>query len=163
MPICRLSAKVIACIIPLCLSTALADDGSDFRGGVKWSIFHEGCRAYAADDNLGNITGMRQCINGTQRHNQHFEDLLGNANDAALLDAVKAAVADIPTEFDLRGAFQWVMYHEGQKEKIRVMLGQNDFEGIRTLYHDKQNHNPNARNLLAAVSNAYIRNLVNSL
>jgi len=156
-------ATVVPYFIAALLSSAFADDLSDLKQGVKWSIFHEGCRVYAPDDGIGNITQIRQCIYSTQAHNQHFEDLLGNVNDAVLLDAVKVAVADIPAEFDLRGAFQWVMYHEGQKETIRVMLGRADFEGIRSLYHDKQNHNSNARNLLAAVSNADIRSLVNSL
>lgn len=140
-----------------------ADDRAELKQGVKWSIFHEGCRVYAANDQIGNITDIRNCVYATQQHNQHALDLIGNANDALLLQVVKESVAEIPDEFHLREGFSWVMYHEGQKEQIRVMLGNGNFEGIRSVYHDKQNHNPNARNLLAAVSNAQIRELVNSL
>ena len=129
----RLSVTIIVCFAPFLLPTARADDNSERREGVKWSIFHEGCRVYAANNEIGNITQIRQCIYNSQTHNQHFEDLLGNVNDVVLLEDVKAAAAVIPTEFQLRGAFQWVMYHEGQKEVIRVMLGRDDFEGIRTL------------------------------
>jgi len=147
----------------LCARLLYADDRSELKQNVKWSIFHEGCRVYASNDQIGNITDIRNCIYQSQQHNQRALDLIGGANDDLLLQAVVESSAEIPGEFQLRDNFSWVMYHEGQKEQIRTMLGQRNFEGIRSVYHDRQNHNPNARNLLAAVSNSYIRDLVNSL
>jgi hypothetical protein len=141
----------------------VADDRAELKQNVKWSIFHEGCRVYASNDQIGNITDIRNCIYATQQHNQRAQDLIRNANDSLLLQIVQECSNEIPNEFQLRDNFSWVMYHEGQGEQIRTMLGRGNFEGIRSVYHDKQNHNPNARNLLAAVSNPYIRDLINSL
>jgi len=153
----------VVCAVLLSSMAAFADDRAELKQNVKWSIFHEGCRVYASNDEIGNITDIRNCVYNTQRHNQRALDLIGNANDDLLLQVVKECSNEIPNEFQLRENFSWVMYHEGQKEQIRVMLGNGNYEGIRSVYHDKQDHNPNARNLLAAVSNPYIRNLVNSL
>lgn len=147
----------------ICASCLYADDRSELKQNVKWGIFHEGCRVYAGSDQIGNITDIRNCIYQSQTHNQRALDLIGGVNDDLLVQVVTESASEIPGEFQLRDNFSWVMYHEGQKEQIRTMLGRGNFEGIRSVYHDKQNHNPNARNLLAAVSNAYIRDLVNSL
>jgi hypothetical protein len=154
----------LAFVISLACALLLrADDRSELKQNVKWSIFHEGCRVYAGNDQIGSITDIRNCIYQSQQHNQRALDLIGGANGGLLLQAVAESSADIPGEFQLRENFSWVMYHEGQKGQIRTMLGRGNFEGIRSLYHDKQNHNPNARNLLAAASNSYIRDLANSL
>lgn len=159
-----LKQVVLALAAILTCSTFIhADDRSELKQNVKWSIFHEGCRVYAGNDQVGNITDIRNCIYQAQQHNQRALDLIGNANDALLVQVVQESSAEIPGEFQLRENFSWVMYHEGQKEQIRTMLGRGNFEGIRSVYHDKQNHNPNARNLLAAVSNIYLRDLVDSL
>jgi hypothetical protein len=154
----------LAIVTTLMFSAFLhADDRAELKQTVKWSVFHEGCRVYASNDLIGNITDIRNCVYQTQQHNQRALDLVGNANDDLLLQVVAESSAEIPGEFQLREAFSWVMYHEGQKEQMRTMLGRGNFEGIRSVYHDKQDHNPNARNLLAAVNNQYIRDLVNSL
>lgn len=154
---------VVAVLLFIAAGISFADDRAELKQDVKWSIFHEGCRIYAADDNLGSITDIRNCVYQTQAHNQRAQDLIRNANDDLLRQVVIESSNEIPDEFQLRGNFQWVMYHEGQGESIRVMVGRGNFEGVRSTYSDKQAHNPNARNLLAAVSNRYIRDLVNSL
>ena len=96
----RISSKCLLLAVGALLFSsmfAFADDRAELKLNVKWSIFHEGCRVYASND------------------------------------------------------------------QIRVRLENGNYEGIRSVYHDKQNHNPNARNLLAAVNNLYIRDLVSSL
>ena len=159
-----LGSFILGAIAVLALSTpSKADDRTELKQNVKWSIFHEGCRVFAANDQIGNMRDIRTCIYNTQSQNQRALDLIGSANDDLLLEVVTECSNEIPGEFQLRDNFSWVMYHEGRKEQIRVMLENGNYEGIRSLYHQIQDHNPNARNLLAAVSNPYIRDLVNSL
>src|SRR5712692_906500 len=59
--------------------------------------------------------------------------------------------------------FSWCIWHEGersydegQRDQFRQDLSRRDFNAIRALYNGRQAHNPNARNLLAAVTNADI-------
>jgi hypothetical protein len=156
-----LAVVIVAGVV--CASLLHADDRSELKQNVKWSIFHEGCRTYASNDQIGNITDIRNWIYQSQQHNQRALDLIGGANDDLLLQVVTKSSAEIPGEVQLRENFSWVMYHEGQKRTDPNNAGTGNFEGIRSLYDDKQNHNPNARNLLAAVSNSYIRDLINSL
>jgi hypothetical protein len=106
---------------------------------------------------------LRSCYLGAEQHNGHAQDLITQANDTVLTAVTTEAAGEIPTEFNLRENFHWVAYHEGQMKYFREANSANNFEGIRSVYHDKQNHNPNARNLLAAVSDRFIRDLINSM
>jgi hypothetical protein len=156
----KLRVALVILFFVVCFSSFAS--GDDLEVGVKWSIFHEGCLVYK-ENVLNDIGVIRQCIFDNQKHNTPFESILAAANDATLLAAVKAASISIPQEFDLKGAMQWVMYHEGQAKAFREDLRNNYIGSIRSLYKTKQSRNPNARNLLAAVSDDYIRNLINSL
>jgi hypothetical protein len=143
---------------------------SELEGHVSWCMWHEGCPLYTVppganqlDDQLTNIAALRQCFYDKQAHNQHAVDLIRNANDALLLQVATQTAAAVPSQFQLRDNFWWVAYHEGQMYNWRLQNANHQYSGIRATYHDKQNHNPNARNLLAAVNNAYIKQLIDSM
>ena len=80
----------LAAMIMIFGALARADDRAELKQTVKWSIFHEGCRVYAANDQIGNITDIRNCIYDTQRHNQRALDL--NAQDKSTLCSPKCLV-----------------------------------------------------------------------
>ena len=153
-------AAIFLCVT---FQSAYADDRAELKQNVKWAIWHEGCRVYAPDNQIGNITQIRQCVYGVQSHNPRAQSLIANATDNLLLQVVQEGVNEIPGEFQLPQNFEWVAHHEGQIENFRVWRGQGNYEAIRGTYQDKQNHNPNARNLLAGVNNAYISNLIDSM
>ena len=85
------------------------------------------------------------------------------ASNDQLTQMVKQAEAGVYTQFQLVANFRWVAYHENCRDTFRRELSQRKFTDIRSLYGSKQNHNPNARNLLAAVSNHDIEVIVNAL
>lgn len=137
---------------------------------VEWCIFHEGCNVFSVpagrdqiDDEMRPIQQLRTCYMEAEHHNQHAQDLIRNANDALLGQITTQVAAAIPSTYDLRTAFWWVSYHEGCMVQFRLWNAEHNFSAIRELYHEKQNHNPNARNLLAAVNNRCIYDLVNSM
>jgi hypothetical protein len=145
-------------------------DRASLKTNVKWAIFHEGCRVYTIQNagqdpsyqQMANIGWLRGCYMDVQSHNQRAQDEIRNANDDLLTAVTLEAAAEIPGEFQLDGSLQWVAYHEGQMTQFRTLNAQTNFEAIRNIYFDKQEHNPNAANLLSAVTNQYIRNWINT-
>ena len=166
--------KSLGCVLAIFLSaTVLNSQGvnrQSLEQNVKWCIFHEGCRVYtvqtAGEDptnqQVADIGWLRTCFMDAQRDNQAAQNEIRNANDDLLADVTMQAANEIPGEFQLDGALQWVAYHEGQMVAFREMNAASNFEGIRSVYFDKQSHNPNAANLLSAVTNQYIRNWINA-
>jgi len=166
--------KSLGCMSTLLLlASVLNSQGvnrQSLKQNVKWCIFHEGCRVYtvqqAGDDpsnqQVADIGWLRGCFMDKQGHNQAAQDEIRNANDALLKDVTIEAAKEVPGEFQLDENLQWVVYHEGQMVAFRQMNARSDFEGIRSVYFDKQSHNPNAANLLSAVTNQYIRDWINA-
>jgi len=89
--------------------------------------------------------------------------LVRAASNELLVQYVNQTRARVYSEFQLVANFQWVAYHEGQRDEFRRLLSQRSFNGIRAVYSDRQQHNPNARSLLAAVPNADIEVIANAL
>ena len=85
------------------------------------------------------------------------------ASAKQLVQYVHLTRARVYSEFQLAVNFQWVADREGLRGEFGTLLGQRNFSGIRDVYCGCQGHNPNARRLLAAVSNADIEVMVNDL
>jgi hypothetical protein len=131
----------------------------------SWTIWHEGVRAY--DDNypgsIRDVNTVRQEAIQRQAHNPHAQDLIRAASNDLLIQYVNQTRGRVYSEFQLVANFKWVAYHEGQRDQFRALLSRRDFNSIRALYSGRQQHNPNARSLLAAVPNSDIEAIVNTL
>ena len=156
-------------LAPSCAKAAQTSS-ADLEAHVKWSIFHEGCRVFAGSesasplqDKMRPIEELRTCFLRSQEHNRSASTLIASASQETLQSAVDNAVSVIPQEFQLAVNFNWVAIHEGQLPAFRRLNAAENFEGIRAIYAAAQNHNPNARHLLAAVSNRTIQGLVLAL
>lgn len=137
---------------------------------VTWCIFHEGCRVFLPTTPghppagvQHSINDLRECFLATQRHNPSATALIKAATDSELQDIVSQAVNGIPNQFNLRDNFEWVAIHEGELGAFRRLDQAGQYEGIRAIYSSRQAHNPNARNLLAAVADTTIHELVMQL
>lgn len=131
---------------------------ADVYINVQWSVFHEGCRIFMPNtrgDRLG-VAEARECLERTQSHNQGVQRLIAAATDAQISGALTAAAEKIPAEYNLPGHFEWVAIHEKQLSNFLRLAALQEFEPIRQTYAILQDHNANARNLLAAVSDDYI-------
>jgi hypothetical protein len=137
----------------------------DLFVNFSWCIWHEGERSY--DDSypgkMRDITTVRNEAIALQSHNPPAQALIRAASNNQLIAMVAQTRARVYGEFQLVGNFQWVAYHEGARDQFRLLLSKRDFAGIRGLYMAKQAHNPNAKNLLAAVTDADIETIVNGL
>lgn len=140
------------------------------RADVRWTVWHEGCRVFGPapvsnpfSDGMNQIGSIRACANRMQQHNQGAQDRIASLNDDQLKSILLDGERDIPAEFQLGAQFDWVCHHEGKLNDFRIWASQGNFESIRGVYHDKQNHNPNARNLLNAVTNQDIKTLLDSI
>src|SRR5208282_9527 len=134
---------------------------------VAWCIFHEGCRVFVPGapghppgELQRSISELRGCFLATQRHNPSATALINSATDSELQDTVLQAVKGVPVQFNLRENFEWVAIHEGELGAFRRLDEAQQYEGIRAIYAARQAHNPNARNLLAAVADTTIHELV---
>jgi hypothetical protein len=141
---------------------AVLDDAyQDF----SWTIWHEGVRAFD-DGEPGSIRDIEQLrLEAIQKwvHDAEAQELIRAASVRQLVQYVHLTRARVYSEFQLVVNFQWVADREGLREEFRRLLRQRNFNGIRDVYCGCQGHNPNARKLLAAVSNADIEVMVNDL
>lgn len=134
-------------------------DPFSLRAHVKWAIFHEGCNVFAGN-NMRSAAELRGCYLGVQRHNDEAIFQINNAGDPELTAVTQQVSAEIPAEFQLPTNFYWVCEHEGLGRLIHDLRARGDFGGIRGIYANAQGHNPNARNLLAAMSDDQVASTV---
>jgi hypothetical protein len=126
---------------------------------IKWCIFHEGCRSYSGNT-AKSPTEVRDCCYGFQGHNDEAICQMNKATAEDLASVVAESTREIPGEFQVWVNFRWVCEHEGQGGRIRALAAQGDLEGVRAVYSQYQNHNPNARNLLNSCSDDQVKSLV---
>lgn len=137
---------------------------------IGWCIWHEGVAVFepysvaqSVPEDLRPIHDIRSEMMSLQAHNTQAMRLITATNDDGLKSLILECCAEIPGQYNLREHFRWVCYHEGWMPEFRVWSASNNFQGIRGKYHEKQEHNPNARSLLACLRDSEIRSLVDSL
>lgn len=128
------------------------------KSHVKWCIFHEGCAVWNGEQQNPSEE-IKSCCFDHQTHNDEATCQLKKAPLADFEKAVLDSVNDIPGEFQVPTNFRWVCEHEGQGGTMHALLAQGNIGGIRGVYHHYQKHNPNARNLLAALKDSIVRQL----
>jgi hypothetical protein len=143
---------------------------ADTQTNVYWAVWHEGCRVFGPappsspfSDKMNSISTLRQCAYNKQSGNVHARDEISNLSNDQLAAVFLQAEHDIPATYMLAVNFDWVCHHEGQLNTLRQMEGRGDYEGIRQVYFTKQQRNPNAKNLLNAVTNKDIKDLLDSI
>lgn len=145
-------------------------------GDVYWTVWHENCRVFAPAPvnnpfhaEMYPIGVLRACSYDAQVKSPN----MSAANRIASLsdDELKAIYLRLQTDLctwggaDPRNVFAsvaWVSRHEGQLNNFKVLASQGRYEEIRQIYERLQRHNPNARNLLNALTNEAIRHLIDN-
>lgn len=165
-----MSAKlfILSCVVAvLAIGSAFAQqpkpERSELNDTVKWAIWHEGCRIYAADNSLGDVEEIRDCFVGVYQQNEEAQQALREAKASVLLGAIRTAAREIPGERQLNQYLEYAAKHEGLLQKFRELRDEKDIESIRTLYYETFKSNENARNLLAALSDEALSDLVGAL
>lgn len=138
-------------------------DKPDLKETVKWAVWHEGCRIYADDNSIGSLADIRECIVDVYAKDADAQQLVRGAKDNVLLDAIRTAGREIPGERQLSQFIEYACKHEQLLDKFYDMENAGDYEGMRTLYYETFKSNEKARNLLAAVSNETLCDMVNVL
>jgi hypothetical protein len=147
----------------LLAQSAEKQEKPDLNEIVKWAVWHEGCRIYAADNSIGDVEEIRECVVGVNAHNDEAQQLVRDAKPAALTDALRAAAREIPGERQLGQFIEYACKHEQLLDKFYDLETGGDYEGMRSLYFETFKDNEKARNLLAAVSNEAMCDLINVL
>jgi len=138
---------------------------SELYPHFSWCIWHEGVRLFN-DDFPGTfrpLIDLRDACRLKQQHNSYAEGLIDSASNNELRYVASQIEPRIESEHQLSVHFRWVAYHENQRRYFLDALDRRDFKTIRDNFELKQSHNPNAKNMLAGSSNAYIADLVNAL
>lgn len=149
----------LLCGALLLSSTVRADGLSELDKHIAWTVFHEGCRAWNGA-NLVPGDVFKPCALEAEKDNPSAKAIIAAASADEIESALSQAVADIPQTYTLVGNFSWVLYHEGLLQRFQAYKAQGNFAAIRDQYYRSQVDNPNARNLLAAVSDTTIANLI---
>lgn len=131
----------------------------------SWTIWHEGVRLYDFRNpgNYRNVNDIRNDSLGKQGHNSGAQGRITALSNDQLGQMLPRVTSEILNERDVAGHLRWVAHHEGRLKDLRNALGDGDFEEIRRIYSNTQSHNPNARNLLAGISNGKLAELINAL
>lgn len=141
---------------------AAADD--TLAKNVEWAIAHEGCPVYSAasSDAQSRLkpSEMRACFLMVEAHNKEARDQIEARSDDDLLRAVFVAIRNIPADYDVPQNLDWVLWHEGLASQLRELAAENNIDEIRRIYERVQQHNPNARYILRALSDSEVKRLV---
>jgi Subtilase family len=159
-------------ILPLVMTFFLQgqpanDPHSELREHIGWSIAHEGCPVYGRTansnraDTILSADNLRQCFLTVQQHNPVAFELIQKAPDAELIQITKEAVEQDKIKYQIRENLEWVLSHEGQLPYFRTLAKNNNFSAIRSRYRQLQSHNPNAINVLNALSDSELDNALN--
>lgn len=134
---------------------AAADPTSnpDLKGLVKWGIWHEGCRIYAADNTLGDVEDIRWCLAGVYAQDEAALRQLRGASKATLGAAIRLAASEIPSERQVERFFEFACKDKGLLQNFSQLIEANDFDSIRAAYFSNFQGIVEVRNLLAAMSN----------
>jgi hypothetical protein len=125
---------------------------------IVWSVGHQGCRIYDKDS-WKSIQDLQRCY-ATNQKNPFGGSLIKGASQSEIAEGTRLAAPRVREEYRVKDNFDWVMNHEQQHDRFSELLAAGDFEQIRKVYQEYQDHNPMARNVLGAVSNAEIAVLV---
>src|SRR6266700_1162729 len=128
----------------------------------SWTIWHETVRSFndSYPGAVRDINTIRAEAIAAQSHNPHAQDLIRAATNNELLLMVDQTRSRVYSEFHLVLNFDWVAYHENQLAQLRTLLSERKFIDIRALYEARQDHNPNTRHLLNAVSDLDIEVII---
>jgi hypothetical protein len=153
----RIAAVLAVCAAMTVLSNsafAAADQtaNADLKTVVRWGVWHEGCRIYAADNSIGDVEAIRACLVGVYAQNDSSQRQLRNASQKSLSDAIRSAASEIPTERQIERFLEYACKNKGLLTSFRQMAEVNDYDSIREMYFESFQQFPELRNLLAAVS-----------
>ena len=126
---------------------------TDLKTLVKWGVWHEGCRIYAADNSIGDVDAIRSCLVGVYAQNEAAQRQLHGAPKAALSAAIRSAASEIPSERQVERFVEFACQHNGLLQTFSQMLEANDFDSIRDMYFANFQGVDEVKNLLAAISN----------
>jgi subtilisin family serine protease len=133
--------------------------GEELIGHIRWSIAHEGCNVYDGD-RVRPVEALRSCYESAEVENSRARNLLTIAPPEAIIQATRAAVAQVKSESGSVAHMNWVLIHEGRLDQFRELLEKKRFMEIREDYRMLQFHNPNARNLLSAFSDSELSTMI---
>lgn len=132
---------------------------------TSWCCWHEGVRLF--DDGypgaMLDVNHMRDSFLAKQGHNPQAMSIIHQASNNELRYALSQIEPRVETEHLVSIHFRWVAYHEGQRGTFLDFLEKGQYKEIRDVYCKYQHHNSDARNLLACVSNAYIKDLIDAI
>jgi subtilisin family serine protease len=122
------------------------------------AIALKGCDAYVGNS-LKSSASLRSCFE-TNAKSPDDAARLKSLSSSAITEAAGLAVRRIWDQYQVRANFNWVMDHEGQRGNFESLAHKNDVTRIREIYRSKQAHNPDAENILSALSDHEVSLLV---
>lgn len=143
---------VLSCCWPAAAQTVL-------QNHIIWSIAHEGCSAFSGNT-LNPPETMRGCFLAKEVRNAEATTLLRVVPPDQLADNIRQSLTFAYDQYQIPANFEWVLSHENQLELFRELGRSKDYRQIRTIYYRKQQHNPNAKNVLSAISDVQIQELL---
>ncbi len=134
-------------------------------GDFSWTVWHEGIRLFDFRNpgSYRDVNAIRKEALGVQGHNSGAQQRISALSNNELAQLLPRVTDEIRSSRDVGGHFRWVALHENRLADFRDCLAAGDFEEIRRIYNDCQGHNPNARSLLAGISNGHLTTFINAL
>jgi hypothetical protein len=126
---------------------------TDLKALVKWGVWHEGCRIYAADNSIGDVDAIRTCLVGVYAQDEAAQRQLQGASKATLSAAIRSAASEILSERQVERFIEFACTHNGLLQSFKQLLEADDYDSIREMYFANFQGVTEVRNLLAAMSN----------
>ena len=150
---CLVAFAAITLMTGRAFAAATSPVNNDLKGLVKWGIWHEGCRIYAADNSIGDVEEIRACLVSVYGQNEAAQRQLRAASTSTLGASIRLAASEIPSERQVERFIEFACRHKGLLRSFEQLVEVNDFDGLREMYFANFQGMAEVRNLLAAMSN----------
>lgn len=149
-------AIVLSCSSPLGGQTTQVSQ--ELLNEVVRSIALRGCDVFEGNE-IRDPSALQECYASAQ-DNPDVAKLIKSTTANSITAATIIAAGIIRDVYKVQENFDWVLTHEGQLTYFEELASQREFKQIRKTYKSLQNHNGDARNLLSALSDSQINDLI---
>jgi len=148
----------------LALANVLNPSADEYKH-LTWCSWHEGVRIYdaAQPGTLRPIARIREDCIAAQSHAPDAQALLRSLDEEDLWSIVASLVYTADEEHGVFDCVRVAAASEGEFQNVVLLRDRGDFEAIRRLIYDRLRGRPNARSVLAIVSNGRIGEIIDDL
>ena len=125
----------------------------DFTDAISWSIWHEGAIVWDGDNFASDAVVFDHVVG--KQHGQ-MQQWMREAGQKQIAGGVPYAIHRCQQAHPLRQHLAWVCTNKGRKDGLNGSAKAGNIEGVRSVFHDAEKHDPDIKNITACYKGSEI-------